>query len=321
MSYKVLILKEINESGIRLLKENDCFVVFSKAENRKELLEELADADALFVRNEEVDAEMIDHAVRLKVIAKHGVGYDNIDVIYATEKKIQVVYVPFGNNNSVAEHAMMLILNCARRSEYINRQFRTGNYNVRFSVNDMHELSGKVLGLIGCGNIGRLVAKKAKWGFGMEVIGYDPYTDRQKLEAAGAPITLVKNRKEFLSQADFVSLHLPATPESIRSIGMEDFLNMKATAYLINTARGNIVREEELIEALKKGIIYGAGLDVFDKEPLPKDHPFLQIENVFASPHTAGATVEAGESISYDGAAGILEVLYKKPVTYPVNRI
>ena len=163
--------------------------------------------------------------------------------------------------------------------------------------------------------------QKAKWGFGMNVIGYDPYASQEKLDEEGAPITLVKSKKELLNRADFVWLHLPATPDSIHSVGMEDFLEMKESAYLINTSRGNIVKEDELIQALKDKLICGAGLDVFETEPVSAEHPLLHMEQVFATPHCAGATMEASENLSHDGAMGIIEVLQGKKVTYPVNHL
>lgn len=321
MSYKVVLLKPLHESGINLLKANGCEVIISEGVTEEDYIRDIGDADAIFVRNEKITPRIMDACSSLKVIAKHGAGYENIDVDYATQRGIQVVYVPGGNAISVAEHTMMLILNCARRMNYVQRNFREGNYNLRYTLANTHELYEQTLGIIGVGNIGREVAKKAAHGFGMKVIAYSEHCTQAELDAKGIPITLVESRDKVYSEADYVSIHLPATPDNVGRIGYAEFRKMKPSAYIINTSRGNIIREEEMINALREGIISGAGLDVFAVEPTPADNPLLKMENVVLSPHCAGMTVETSKRLSYLGAQGIVEVLYRKPITYPVNHI
>lgn len=318
MKYKVLMLKNLADTGKNYLRENGCEVVVSSATSHEELLQELADIDALFVRNEPVTPEMMDAAPKLKVIAKHGVGYDNINVEAATERKIQVVYAPLGNVNSVAEHAMMEILCCARRYGIVHNELVRGNYNIRFQLNDGCDVAGKTIGLIGCGNIARELAKKAINGFGMKVIAFDPHLD-PGMTAEG--IEIIPDRKTVFEQSDFVSIHMPSIKTTKRSIGMEEFKWMKPSAFIINTSRGDILREEELIEALKENVILGAGLDVYDQEPLPNDNELLAMDQVISTPHTAGLTIEASNRLSLTGAEGIVEALEGRELTWPVNRV
>ncbi len=318
MKFKVVLLKELHPSGMELLQANDCEVVISHGSSEADYINDMEGAHGIFVRNEPITPAMMDATPTLKVIAKHGAGYDNIDVKYATKKGIRVVYVPGGNTIAVAEHAMMMILNCARRINYVQNQFKNDNYNIRYSQTKTHELSGQTLGILGCGHIGQEVAKKAALGFDMKVIGYSEHTTQEQLDNAGIPIQLVKDRNEIFSQSDFISIHLPATPEHVHSIGKEQFKLMKKTAHIINTARGNIIDESALINALKSKTIMGAGLDVFEKEPPEHDNPLLAMENVIVTPHCAGMTLETSRRLSRIGAQGILEVLYNKPITYPV---
>lgn len=318
MKYCALLLKDLHCSGKQLLEQHSCEVRIAKGPAIADYIEDLRVCDAIFVRNEPVTKEMIDQAPNLKVIAKHGVGYDNIDVEYATKKGIQVVYAPTGNIESVADMTILHILCCARKIRHTQEEFYRGNYNIRFQMSGTHELKGKILGIIGCGHIGQLVARRARYGFGMEVIGYHPARTPGPDESG---IVITNDRKSVFCSSDFVSIHLPAAPDTIHSIGMQEFQWMKKTAYLINTARGSIIRENELIKALDQKEIAGAGLDVFEQEPPSAENPLLHMDNVFATPHCSGLTDEASENLSYTGAAGILEVLYHKPVTWPVNRL
>lgn len=318
--YKVFSFKAIFESGMKVFAENDCEVTFSTGHSYAEHLEELkkGDFDALFTRTDAITKEMIDLCPKLKVISKQGVGLDNIDLEYAAEKGIQVVYAPRENGNAVAEHSILLMLGAARRFAHVDHEFRTGNFDVRYTLRDTYELKGKTLGLLGCGNIGQQVAQKAALGFGMNVIGFDPYA---KQENMWAPVTLMPNRDDVLAQADFISIHTPSTPETRGSIGMNDFKKMKKSAILINAGRGDVVNEPELIEALQTGVILGAGLDVFAVEPLPMDSPLMNIGNAFLTPHTAATTEESVYRTAKVAAEGVVEILQGKAPTWPGNKL
>lgn len=246
--------------------------------------------EAIMCRTEPITAAMMDAAgPNLKVIGKQGAGLDNIDLDAATERKIRVVYAPGQNAQSVAEMSMFLLLACARRHNYVDREFRSGNYAVRFGLTDTFELKGKTLGLVGCGRIGRMLATIAKDGFGMNIIGYDPFLTQEQL---GDLLTLVP-QDEVFKQADFISLHTPLTPETEHSIGMKQFKMMKRTASLINASRGEVINEAELIQAMQEKVFCCAGLDVTEQEPLPLDSPLYSLDNVILTPHTAASTEQS----------------------------
>ena len=318
MKYKVFLLKDVAQSGKDYLKEHDCDVVIAASEDEDEIIKQAQGCHGIFVRNENVTARMMDGIPTLKVIAKHGVGYDNIDIEAATKRNIQVVYAPLGNVNSVAEHALLLLLACARKYTIASDELKSGNYAIRFSLSGAHEIKGKTLGLLGYGHIAKCFAKKAKNGLEMNVISY---TRSSKPGINEDGVEMVENRDDLFKRADYLSIHVPSTPETRHSIGMREFMLMKKGACIINTARGNIINEAELVEALNKGIIAGAGLDVLEKEPVDKDNPLLKMEQVVVTPHVAGMTVEASDALSLTGAKGIVETLYGLPITYPVNTI
>lgn len=316
---KALFLKEMDQSGKEILRKNGIEVIVSRGRSEEDYVKELQEIqpEGILCRTEKVTPAMMDASRNLRVIAKHGVGLDNIDMNYATGQGIQVVYAPTGNSNSVAEHALFLMLACARRFHYVDGVFRGGNFDVRYTLHNTFELEDMTLGLLGCGRIGQLLAKKAAGGLGMRVVGYDPYMTKDKLQA---PITLMP-KEEVLREADFVSLHMPSTPQTKGSIGAKDFALMKPTASFINVARGDVVVEQDLIGALKSGEILGAGLDVFAGEPIGPDHPLLKMPQVIATPHTAATTEQAVKRCCSTAAQGIVEVLTGRKITFPANRL
>lgn len=315
---KVLFLKEMDQSGKDILRKSGIEVLVSKGSSESDYIRDIRDnqVDGILCRTERVTAGMIDASGKLRVVAKHGVGLDNIDMNHCTENGIQVVYAPMGNANSVAEHTIFLLLACAKRFHYVDGIFREGDFDVRYTLHNTFELDGKTLGLLGCGRIGQLVAQKAADGFGMRVIGYDPHANQERLRG---PITLV-SKEEVLREADFISLHMPSIPETRGSIGAGEFALMKPTASFLNVARGDIVVEEDLIAALERGQILGAGLDVFDNEPIGPDNKLLLMPQVIATPHTAATTEQAVRRCCTMAAQGIVEALFDGQVTYPANR-
>ncbi len=317
--YKVLFTVDMDQSGKDILEKNDIEVVVSPDQKEETFIRLLKDQemDAIMTRVDPITPAMMDASPKLKVIAKHGVGLDNIDVDYATKKGIQVTWAPGGNANAVAEHALMLLLMAARRFHYVDDQLRSGNYNVRYGLKNTFELKDMTLGLIGCGNIGQKLAAKAD-ALGMKVIGFDPFVKQENLKA---PITLKESKEAVLKEADFVSLHLPAMKDTIRSFDKKDFQMMKKTASLINCARGEVVNTEDMIEALEAGEIMGAALDTFEQEPLPMDSPLYQMKQVIMTPHTAATTKQAVYNCCTMAATGVKEVLLGEAVSYPVNHL
>jgi D-3-phosphoglycerate dehydrogenase len=252
---------------------------------------------------------------KLKVLSKHGVGLDNVDLKRATELGIQVTYRPCSNTNSVTEHTIAMLLALATDMVHMDHETRKGNWWSRHTTKAM-EISGKVLGIVGMGKIGRLVAAKAALGLEMKVIGYDSYLPR---EAVPKEIEQVYNLEEVFERSDFVSLHMPLTPETQQFIGCKLFKLMKPTAYLINCARGGVINEKELYTDFKDGWISGAGLDCFIQEATQPNNPLFALDNVIVSPHSAAQTKEAIERMSLHVAIGVDEVLSGKIPSWPGN--
>lgn len=251
-----------------------------------------------------VDRAVLERAPHLKLVAKSGVGYDRIDVKACTERGIYVANTPLTNYRSVAEHAIGLMLACAKKlypiSLYLRHEYPDFWCRERYEGT---ELYGKTLSVIGLGNIGRRVAKLAD-GFDMKIVGYDPYADPARLPSG---IEVVGTMEEALERGDFVTLHVAGGPATFHMIDAAALARMKPTAILINVSRGTVVDEGALAEALKKGTIAGAGLDVFETEPLEPHNPLMLLENVVATPHCAGNTNDARLRTQRDCVSNILD--------------
>lgn len=251
----------------------------------EEIMGIVKEFDGIVVGNEKLNKEIIKNAVKLKIIARHGVGVDNIDLDAATEKGIVVTYTPQANSDSVAEYAIALILNIMRMIPKLHNITVNGGWNRILG----YELMGKTVGIIGFGGIGKRVAKKLG-GFDTNILVYDPYVKEEDIRKIGAnPATL----DELLKTSDIVTLHVALTNETKHLINREKLKLMKCTAYLINTSRGAVVDEEALYEALKEKWIAGAALDVFEQEPINPTNPLITLENVIVTPHNANFTLEA----------------------------
>lgn len=264
-----------------------------------------------------VDAALLDQAPNLELVAKSGVGYDRIDVEECTRRGIYVANTPMTNYLSVAEHCMMLMLATAKKvypiSIYLRHTYPDFWCRERYEGG---ELYGKTLSIIGLGNIGRRVAELAH-AFGMNIVGYDPYADPNKIPAY---ITVVDTLNAALEQGDFISLHVAGGPSTRHMIGTEQLQLMKPNAILINVARGSVVDEAALAEALRSGTIAGAGLDVFENEPLLPHNPLMLMENVVATPHCAGNTADARLRTQTDCVANIMDYYSGKAPRFALNR-
>ncbi|HUV07028.1 MAG TPA: hydroxyacid dehydrogenase [Spirochaetia bacterium] len=315
MAFKVLIPQDIAEEGKKYLRERGYEIKMGSGITVEAIREDVKDCDAILARTAPFPGEVLRAGKRLKVVARHGVGIDNIDVKTATELGIYVTNAPESNANSVAEHTVGLIVALAKGYLRFDREFRSGNFEIRNQLKGQ-DLEGKTLGIIGVGRIGRLVAKKALKGFDMRVLGYDPYvTGVEELPE----LEVVTDWETPFRESDFITLHLPATADTRGIIGKKELGIMKSTAYLINAARGEIVNEEELIRALREKKIAGAGLDVFEKEPPEKNNPLLKMENVIATPHNAALTAECSIRMALHAAMGIDDVLSGRKPRWPVN--
>jgi len=260
-----------------------------------------------------VTKEIIQSADSLKLIARAGVGVDNIDVVAATQKGIIVMNTPDTNTISAAEHTMALILAVSRNIPTAHLSLKNKLWNREKFVG--YELRNKILGIVGLGRIGREVAKRAK-AFEMSIISYDPYISKEY--AVSMDIKLVGELKELLKEADYITLHIPLTKETKYLIDEEEINQMKSTAYIINVARGGIVNETALYNALKNGKIRGAALDVFEQEPAISS-PLLELDNCLTVPHLGASTVEAQKSVSIEIAKQVADALVNNIIINAVN--
>ena len=300
---KVLIAAPIHDKAIKMLKEAGFEVVVKEYPDENELIGLIKDADALIVRSKPlVTRRVIEAAEKLKVIGRAGVGLDNIDIEAAKERGITVYNAPGAPTNSVAELAIGLMLTVLRKIAYADRSMREGKWVKKECLGQ--ELHGKILGVIGMGRIGRAVARIAHHGFGMKIIYYDvircPKEIEEELEARCLDLETV------LRTADVITIHVPLTPQTKHLINEERLKLMKPTAILINTARGGVVDTNALVKALKEDWIAGAGLDVFEEEPLPRDHPLTELDNVVLTPHIGANTIEAQERAGIEIAKKII---------------
>ena len=250
-----------------------------------EIIETARDADAILVVSARITRRVMEALTKCKVIVRYGIGYDTVDVDAATDNGILVVNIPDFCFEEVSNHAITLLLVCAKKLVFLNNGVKQGRWTEsKRAQAPMGSIYGQTLGLIGCGNIGRMTARKAQC-FGLRILGYDPYVDKSLAEQAG--ITLVSTMPELLKQSDYISVHTLLNKETWHLISEKEFRQMKPSAYFINTSRGAVVDEVALIKALQEKWIAGAGLDVFEKEPVDPDNPLLKMDNVVVVPHSA----------------------------------
>jgi len=271
----------------------------------------LQPCDAVIASNDPYTAAVFAACPRLKVVSRCGVGIDRIDTAAATEAGVVVANIPDAMTEAVADFTLALMLAVARRIPEGDALMRAGGWGEFPGV----QLPGKTLGLVGFGQIGRAVARRAL-GFGMRLLACDP---RLAGGRAPDPPAEVVSLQELLERSDFVSLHAPATPETAGLFGSAEFGRMKPTAYFINTARGALVDEAALVDALNRGLIAGAGIDVYAQEPCPPDHPLRRAPNTVLAPHNAFNSVEAAREMSLRSAAAILDVMRGGRPRCPVN--
>ncbi|NLX00030.1 MAG: phosphoglycerate dehydrogenase [Actinomycetales bacterium] len=284
----VLIAEELSPATIDALGP-DFEVRYCDGANREELLPALADAEAVLIRSAtKMDAEAIAAAKKLKVIARAGVGLDNVDTPAATKAGVMVVNAPTSNITSAAELAVGLLLACARNIAPANEALKQGQW--KRSKYGGVELLDKTVGIIGFGRIGQLVAERLK-GFGVELLAYDPYASAQRAGQLGAQLVSLD---ELLTQSDFISVHLPKTPETVGLLDADALAKVKPGVRIVNAARGGIIDEEALADAIREGRVAGAGLDVFAQEPTTSS-PLFEFESVVVTPHLGASTDEAQE--------------------------
>ena len=307
---KIVVADRISELGIKLLADSGWQVSLPPA---AALIAELADADALVVRSAtKVTDDLLAHAPRLRVIGRAGVGVDNIDMDAATHRGVLVMNTPGGNAASVAEHALAFMLSLARSIPQLNASMHAGRWEKSGAAGA--ELRGKTLGLIGLGRVGAEVARRAR-ALEMRVLAHDPYLSPERAAEWGVELV---SMPDLLAKSDYISLHTALSPATERLINAQTLAQMKRGARLINTARGELVDEAALGEALRSGQLAGAALDVFTVEPL-RDSPLMAMANVIATPHVAGSTAEAQEEVGVQIAQQVRDFLAEGTMRNAVN--
>jgi D-3-phosphoglycerate dehydrogenase len=314
MSYVIVVADRVAEAGLRLLQSESDLEVVSVAGAPERLATELQRAHALLVRSDtRVTAERIDAAPHLMVIGRAGTGVDNIDVDAATRRGIAVLTAPGANTVSTAEHTIALLLSLLRRIPSAAASMREGRWDRKQFAGS--ELFGKRLGIVGLGRIGIRVARVAR-AFGMSVVAYDPYLPRDRADEIGAELLSLE---EVLASADVVTLHLPLTDETRHLMNRERFAAMKPGAVLVNAARGGLIDDVALLEAIASGAVAAAALDVFEREPLPPESPLRRSERVLLTPHLAASAAEAQDRVAAEICSFVRDALLTGALRGAVN--
>lgn len=314
MAFNILISDPLSEDGIYPLRQAEGFnIVIETNLSPEELGERIGEFDALLVRSQtQVTREIIEKGTRLKIIGRAGVGVDNIDLPAATERGIIVVNAPDGNTNSAAEHTVAMLMSLARNIPQAFHALKNQKWDRKAFIGV--ELKNKTLGVVGLGRIGAEVATRAK-GQRMNVIAYDPFLTPEKAEKLGVQFGTID---EVISAADFITVHTPLLKETRHLINKEAFEKMKDGVQIINCARGGIIDEDALYNAIVEGKVAGAALDVFEEEPF-LDHKLLTLPQVIATPHLGASTVEAQEIVAVDVSYDVVSFLQGGVVKNPVN--
>ncbi len=312
--FKVLLVEEIDRRAVAMLSAV-ADVTLASGFDPETLLRETHDKHGMIFRAQGfASRELMAGCPDLKVVARHGVGVDNIDMDAATELGVQVVNTPLANNESVAEQTMGMLVCLSKRIMEADRALRRGDWKSRFKLTGQ-QVKDKTLGIVGTGRVGSRVAEIAHRGYDMAILYRDVVPNVHLEQELGARRVELD---ELLSESDYVSLHVPLLPETDRMIGRRELALMKPTAYLLNLSRGSVVDEAALVEALQTGAIAGAGLDVFEVEPASADNPLFQLDNVVCSPHMASLTREGIFAMSMV-VKDVMAVLEGRAPEFPVN--
>ena len=287
---KILIIQNINDAGPKLLKNHPDFD-FEIIEdiNDPTLKEKIVSCDGVSLRTGKLSGEIISLGTKLKIISRHGVGYDNIDLNICKKNNITIAITATANAVAVAEHVMFMLLSISKRKNMYDNCVKTNNFDERNKLPKTIEIWGKNILIAGFGRIGQCLIKRCL-GFEMNVFVYDPFISAEKIESLGGK--KVDNLKEAVKMMDAISLHIPLNDETKNMINLDLLKTMKKNCIIINAARGGIINENDLNQALNDDLVFGAGLDVFEIEPPRKENPLLKNDKVFLSPHTAAFTEE-----------------------------
>ena len=315
MSYHILVPDSVHKTAVQILQVADGFKITAPGQmSRADTLAAIADADALIIRSAtKADAELIQAARKLKIIARAGVGVDNVDVTAANQQGVVVMNTPEGNTIATAEFTFGLILALARHIPQAYASLSSGKWDRKSYMGV--ELRGKTLGIVGFGRIGRAVAKRAL-AFEMNVITHDPYIPVDIAEDFGVRLVSLD---DLFAQSDFITLHSLITPETRDMINKDSIARMKKGVRIVNAARGALINEADLAEAIKSGQVAGAAVDVYSEEPPPAGHPLIGLPGVIHTPHLAASTEEAQVAVAIEAAQLVVDALLKGEYKNVVN--
>jgi len=310
--FKIAVVDKIHPDGIKLLEKNQKFhYEVIEDISKKNLISKLPAFDGITLRRGKIDAEILEKCKNLKVISRHGVGYDNVDIKFLKKNNITLLVTATTASVSPAEHIMFMILNISKGKNFYDQAVRNEKFEsiMHMKNNNNFELSNKKILIVGFGRIGRKLIKRCL-GFEMKVYAYDPFVDKRIIESFGG--IKVDDLNKSLKEIDILSLSVPLTEKTHNMINLEKMKIMKNSAVIINISRGGVVNERDLNEALNNKIIYGAGLDVFEKEPPTNANPLLTNENVLLSPHAATFTEECLSKMSIETVQNIINFFENK---------
>ena len=306
---KILVIQNIHQEGINLLKGNSSYEFEIFDEINEDLKQKIVDCDAISIRTAKLPNEIISSAKKLQVISRHGVGYDNIDLKSTKEIGATLTITATANAVAVAEHVMFMLLNISKRKDMYDQSVKLGKFNDRNKLPKTIELWGKNILIAGFGRIGQALIKRCL-GFEMNVYVYDPYINDEKIKSLGGK--KVNDIKQAVKEMDAISLHMPLNDETKNIVNYDLLRSMKTNCIVINAARGGIINEVDLDKALRENLIFGAGLDVFETEPPKSDNPLLKNDKVFLSPHTAAFTEECMIRMGKETIQNIIDFFEKK---------
>ena len=311
--FKILMYEKMHSRGTELL-EKSCQLIYPESLKEGYLLERVGDIDAIVIRsNGAITRKIIEAAPKLKVIGRHGVGLDSIDLETARKRGVRVVYTPTANSEAVSEHFVALALLLAKKVRAADIALREGNWNARYELIGT-ELFGKTLGIMGFGRIGKQTARICRNGFKMNILFYDLLEYPEVSEELNA---LRVEKEKLFEESDFISINLPLVPETRHFINSHLLNLMKPSAFLINMARGPIWKESDIYSALETNIIAGAGSDVYEQEPVEKDNPLFRLDNFVGTPHMSAHTEEGMIRMSMV-ASDVMAVLQNREPEFPV---
>ena len=307
---KVLIIKKIHDSGIKLLdsRKDFSYEVVEDPETNV-LINKVQDCDAISLKTSKFGSDLINAANKLKIISRHGVGYDNVDLKTVKKKKIILSITTNSNATSVAEHVFFMMLSISRGADTYDKTVKEGKFLNRKNLELSKELWNKNILIAGFGRVGKNLIKKCI-GFDMNIFVYDPFVDKKIIDSLGGK--KIDNFQNTIQEMDYISLHMPLTDKTKNLINMKVLSSMRKNSIIINASRGGIINEMDLDEALNKGMIFGAGLDVFEKEPPSPNNPLLKNERVLLSPHSATFTDECNERMGTETIQNIIDFFENK---------